>query len=133
MKRIFLDTNVLISATMGHGLCADLFDIVVQDHRLILGEPVLDELERLLRAKFRVPAAVRRELLTGLRYEAEIVAASGELPVTSPDPDDERILLAAWCSRADWLVTGDRPLLALKHVGELPIVSPRQLWDFLEG
>lgn len=133
MSRVFLDTNVLISATLGHGLCADLFDIIVQDHQLVLGEPVIDEFERILRDKFKIPASLRQELVIRLKSEAEMIAATGELPITSPDPNDIDVLQSAQSAHVHWLATGDKPLLRLKHLGELPIVSPRQLWDLLES
>jgi predicted nucleic acid-binding protein len=118
---------------LGHGLCADLFDIIVQDHQLVLGRPVLDEFERLLRVKFKVPQEILQELTARMSTEAEIIAPAGELSTDCPDPGDINILRAAQCARAHWLVTGDKPLLGLRQLGRLPIVSPRQLWDLLEN
>jgi predicted nucleic acid-binding protein len=39
--RVFLDTNVLISAFATRGLCAELFRSVIAEHELVLGEVVL--------------------------------------------------------------------------------------------
>lgn len=132
MTRVIVDTNVLISGLMGHGLCTDLFDILVQDHEVVLCQPVLAELERLLRDKFRAPAGLRGELRNNLRREAEIAAPAGDEPA-SPDPDDVEILRAARSASADWFVTGDKPRLGMAWIDSLPIVSPRKLWDLLEG
>ncbi len=68
--RVFLDTNVLASALATRGLCTDLFRLVLAEHELVVGEVVLDELRRVLNARFRVPAARVAEVEELLRaYE----------------------------------------------------------------
>ena len=41
--RVFLDTNVLLSAFAARGLCADVFRTVLAEHELITSEFVLGE------------------------------------------------------------------------------------------
>jgi hypothetical protein len=48
---VFLDTNVLVSAFASRGLCADLFELVLLEHDLVLGRNVLRELSKALRGK----------------------------------------------------------------------------------
>jgi predicted nucleic acid-binding protein len=54
--RIFLDTNVLVSAFGTRGLCADVVRHVVAQHEFETGEVVLAELRRVLRSKIGLPA-----------------------------------------------------------------------------
>lgn len=126
--RGFLDTNVLASALMGHGLCRDLLDRIVIDHVVILGQPVLDELRRVLVGKFRVPACLWRTLESRLRAFEQ--APSTELALDSdiPDADDIPVLACAVAAHADFVVTGDKALLELRSVNGIPILSPRQAW-----
>ena len=56
--KVFLDTNVLASALMGRGLCRDLLDHLILDHEVVLGEPVREELNRIVRTKFQAPPAL---------------------------------------------------------------------------
>ena len=42
--RVFLDTNVLVSAIATRGICADLLRSVAAERELIVGEVVLVEL-----------------------------------------------------------------------------------------
>ena len=49
--KVFLDTNVLASALTTRGLCAELFEVVLQSHELLTSDPVLRELERILPGK----------------------------------------------------------------------------------
>ncbi len=39
--RVALDTSVLVSAVAARGLCADVFNLILAEHDLIVGETVL--------------------------------------------------------------------------------------------
>lgn len=131
--RIFFDTNVLASALMGHGLCPDLLDRAVIGHSVLLGAPVLEELHRVLTAKFRVPADLWRELESRLSEFEQTPAAIVPMGVAIPDPTDVPILACAVSANADVFVTGDRALLELREVEGIPILSVRQFWQKLAG
>ena len=131
--RIFLDTNVLASSIATRGLCNEVFESVLHDHSLLTCEPVLAELERVLRAKLRLPEAIISQYIGLLREQAEVV--SGRQPPSTKinDPDDVPVLACAIAGQSDLFVTGDKALLELKSVDGLPIVSPRELWTRLAG
>lgn len=78
--RVFLDTNVLVSAFTTRGLGADVFRLVLAEHELIVGRIVLEELRGVLREKIGLPeSAVREALTTGSRsYGFSIHGASGK-------------------------------------------------------
>ena len=59
--RVAFDTNVLVSAVATRGLCADVFNLVLAEHELIIGETVIAEMKRVLRQKMRVPAEAADE------------------------------------------------------------------------
>ena len=56
--KVYLDTNVLVSAFATRGLSADLFESVLVGHDLVLGNRVVDELQRSLQRKLRLPPAM---------------------------------------------------------------------------
>lgn len=126
--KIFLDTNVLASALMGHGLCRDLLDRIVIDHTVLLDEPVREELRRILTGKFRVPVSLWQKLDVRLERFERAPAADIALDVEIPDPDDIPVLAYAAAIPADIIVTGDKALLELQSVKNIPILSPRQIW-----
>jgi putative PIN family toxin of toxin-antitoxin system len=94
---------------------------------------VLDELQRVLADKFRLPQPVVAAFLGLLKTEGRAVASHKALSVPIKDAADISILACAIAGDADVFVTGDKELLDLKHVNKVPIVSPRDLWLELAG
>ena len=128
--KVFLDTNVLASALATRGLCAELFEAVLQSHELLISPPVLKELERVLPAKLGQSRQITAEFIDLLQVYATIV--EGASPAVSlPDPDDEAIVASALSGKARVFVTGDKALLELGSVEGLPVISPRQFWELL--
>ena len=127
--RVFLDTNVLASALATRGLCADLFEAVLAEHDLLTCQVVLDELERILTAKFRMPEELARSYGELIEDAAEIITETVPLSTPIPDPDDVPILAAGRAGEADCFVTGDKALLELGMADGMPILSPRQFWE----
>ena len=131
--RIFLDTNVLASGIATRGLCSELLESVIHDHELLTCQPVLQELQRVLADKFRLPGPVIEGFLSLLKTEGRVTASQKTPSIPIKDADDIRILACAIAGEADVFVTGDKELLDLQQVNNLPIVSPRQLWLQLAG
>ena len=129
--RVFLDTNVLVSAVATRGLCADVVRLVLAEHELLTGAVNLAELERVLRDKLHAPARTVRELETFLRTHTIVLKPPAVLDVAVRDPDDRWVLASAVAGAADVLVTGDRDLLDLGDGAPLPIVDPRGFWELL--
>jgi putative PIN family toxin of toxin-antitoxin system len=128
--RIFLDTNVLASALTTRGLCAELFEVVLQSHDLLISEAIFRELQRILPEKLGQTEAITNGFIALLRTEGQIITDEHSLP-NLPDPDDEAILAAALAGKANVFVTGDKALLNLESVEGLPIITPRGLWEIL--
>ena len=124
--RVFLDTNVIVSATATRGLCADVFREVLLSHELIVSEPLLTELSRVLSAKFGADEEMIESVIRILKQET-IFSQPLDLPdLTIRDRDDLLILASALAGRAEVLITGGKELLALGSIHTLEIISPRQ-------
>jgi putative PIN family toxin of toxin-antitoxin system len=131
--RIFLDTNVLVSAFASRGLCAEVLELVLLDHDLILGQNVLRELAKALREKVKLPANRAAEVVDFVSTEATQVVDKAQPAGVSVDAADAIVLGEALAGQADLFVTGDAALMRLAAVGALRIVSPRQLWEVLRA
>lgn len=129
--RVFLDTNVLVSAFAARGLCTDLLELVLLEHDLVLGRNVLRELDKALREKVRLSAAHAAEITEFISDEAALLVGHADPADVNTDADDARVLGEALAGQAEIFVTGDAALLKLGVVDELRIVSPRQFWETL--
>ena len=52
--RVFLDTNVLVSAVATRGLCADVFREILSSHQLVVSAPLISELNKILHSKIGI-------------------------------------------------------------------------------
>ena len=120
----------MASALTTRGLCAELFEVVLQSHDLLISEAVFRELQRILPEKLGQTEAITNGFIALLRAEGQVITAEHPLPKL-PDPDDEAILAAALAGKANAFVTGDKALLNLESVEGLPIITPRGLWESL--
>jgi len=126
MKAVF-DTNVLIAAFVTDGLCTRILRRArVGEFEFILGIPVLLEFQRILKEKFAFSDAnisffssILNEAATSSRPDVSVAGICR-------DPDDDAVLACAVESKADYLVTGDKDLLALGHYGKTKILTPRE-------
>lgn len=131
--RVFLDTNVLASATATRGLCADVLRSTTEFHELIISEHLLTELERTLRQKFKAPPDLVADTLWLLRQDTTLASSEPAATLGLKHLGDIATVSAALNGGADVLVTGDKEVLELRKVGALEILSPRQFWEKQRG
>jgi len=131
--RVFLDTNVLVSAFATRGLCADVLQVCLAEQQLVLGETVLAELQRILQGKIGLPRGIIQETDVFLRRQAIVVSDAAPLSFAIRDKEDLPVLAEAIAGNADVLVTGDKDLLEPPSDPPLPILSPRAFWEELRS
>ncbi len=129
--RVFLDTNVLVSAFATRGLCADVLRHVLAEHELLTGEVNLAEMRRVLRVRFRVPRATVDAIENLLRDQVVVPRPKETVGIAVRDPDDAWVLASAIVGKADVLVTGDRDLLDLAGRVPVRILDARGFWEHL--
>jgi putative PIN family toxin of toxin-antitoxin system len=131
--KVFLDTNVLAGGFGARGICADVIREVFSSHDLILSEGVLQELEKALRTKFKVPTPLSKEILDMLREDARMTSSKPLTSIAIKDSKDIPILSSAINGQADIFITGDKELLNLEKVGTVRILSPRGFWETIKS
>lgn len=126
--RVFLDTNVLVSAFATRGVCEGLLRYVLAEHDLVTGEVVLAELERILLTRFRLSAEAVTDVLLLLQEFPVVPRPDAPSQVDIRDADDAWVLASALAAEADVLVTGDKDLLDLRQEQEIGIqvMDPRE-------
>ena len=133
--KVFLDTNVWLSATVFAGLCEDILVQCADRGWLISSQLVRAEAHDVLKRKFP------RQTDTIKLFDAVWLSAKLIDDVATPKNDnDERLLRAAILSRCDYFVTGDKRVLSWMQkppksiaLQQLCIASPRDAWAELFG
>jgi len=131
--KVFLDTNVIASATATRGLCSDVLRTVIEFHDLVVSDHLAEELRRILKEKFGASPEMIADVVWLLQQDTIHAHA---LPITDlslKDMADIAIVSSAINGGADVLITGDKEILALKRAGSVMIMSPRQFWDNERG
>ncbi len=129
--KVFLDTNVLLSALATRGLCADVLREVLTSHKLVVSAPLLAELKQALRQKLKVPSEFVTEAIKMLQQDAQFSTPIDMPGIQIHDKDDLIIISSALNGNAGLFVTGDKELLGLGKVKQMEIVSPRMFWEKL--
>lgn len=128
--RVVLDTNVLVSGLAYPGSIPGRIIGLWRRGGLevALSRYILDELTRVLPRLSRIqlnPGEIR-DLVDSLMFLADVVETGPERDAILRDPADQQVLAALRASRAAYLITGDKDLLALAE--RYPIVTPAMFW-----
>jgi putative PIN family toxin of toxin-antitoxin system len=127
--KVFLDTNVIVSALTARGLSADVFRLILTEHDLLTGEANLKEIRRVLRNRMRLPTRQVDDIERLLREHKVIPVPDKPLDLELRDPDDRWVLASTVAGSAGVLVTGDQDLLSVSDQAPVPILNPRAFWE----
>jgi len=121
--KVFLDTNVWLSATVFAGLCEAILIECHQRDWLLTTKLVQSEAHEVLGRKFpHLPQSLA--LFDAIWSEATCVQDLDE----PADDNDVRLVRAASLAGAEVFVTGDKRVLTWGREGNTQILSPREAW-----
>lgn len=122
--RAVLDTNVFVSGVYWRGAPHDvLIAWEVGRFDVVASREILDEYSRVLEEVERAPEdRARWEAVLGDRVY--MVEPTEEIDAVPADPDDNKFLAAAVEAVAEFVVSGDKHLLALGSFRGIRILTP---------
>ena len=125
--RVFLDTNVWLSAIVFPGLCSELLtEFMESEHELLTSALIHAEMSEVMQRKFS-QHNLAITLFEHLWKEATCVT-----DIDDPADDaDARLVIAAATAGAELFVTGDLRVLAWNTHRSMQIISPRDTWKLL--
>ena len=131
---VAVDTNVLISAVMGHGKPRRLVTRLLKEHKVITSREMLAELVDVLdRAKFaKIKKRKVTKFLSIFTSKAEIVSIQEDVDVIPEDPDDNIVLSTASEGNANYILSGDKHLLKLREFRGIRIVPVKEMLELLQ-
>jgi hypothetical protein len=130
---LVLDTNVLIAAFATQGICHALFELCIDQYRIVLNDFIVEEVADKLGKKLKLPQSVIRSITRYLGENTEMVCHGRLGKRVRRDPKDDWVLALAQSSGADYIITEDEDLLMLERFGPTAIVSPRRFWEILRA
>ena len=134
MKRVVLDTNIVISSALGGALVLILEKWNDGKYTVIVTSDILGEyFEVLNRPKFRLKQETIDKIARYLYQFSEFVVPEERIQVVEADPKDDKFLEAAIAGKVDFIVSGDSHLLDLKEFRSIPIISGREFINWLES
>jgi len=130
MMRVVLDTNVLVSGIVYPASIPGRIVAAWRMHKIdvVLSHGILDEMQRVLPRLSRntLTKGEVQELAELFLFLATVVDPDETTVSELRDKDDVPVLSTLIASCADYLITGDKDLLALS--AEYPIVIPASFW-----
>ena len=127
-KRIVIDTGILLSATVWHGVPAKAVEKARDEGTLIFSDATMAELTRVLAyEKFDAYMSIetRRDVIRQFARSAEFVAVLDPIRECE-DPNDDIILEAAFYGNADCVIASDKKIAKMHPFRGIPIFSPAQ-------
>jgi putative PIN family toxin of toxin-antitoxin system len=134
MKRVILDTNIIISSVLGGALVLVLEKWDKGKFTVIVTTEIVSEyFEVLNRPKFELTQDTIDKITRYIYQFSEFVVPEEQIRWIEDDPKDDKFLEAAIAGKVDYIVSGDKHLLALKAFRSIPILSGREFIDWLES
>jgi putative PIN family toxin of toxin-antitoxin system len=137
--RAVLDTNIVVSHTLApRGPISAILSYWLRNaFDLVVSEALLEEYEAALKkpyiqAHHHKSEAAIATLIKRFRKLAIVVTPTETLTVVPDDPDDNKIIECAVAGEADYIVTGDAHLLAIKAYQGIQILTPALFVTILE-
>ena len=135
--RAVLDVNILASAAVfpdrKPGTVVER--ALTRQYDLVLSEPIMERLSIVLTRRYfaeRLSEIDRTHFLDDLCRDRTIVTPERSVRNIAPDAEDDLVLGTAVAASADFLVTGDKGLLAIGTYGSVRIVTAEVFLQALE-
>ena len=129
-----LDSNVLVSALLGHGGPRRLLLYLLREHVIVSSVQMLAELEDVLqREKFQLTDDQIADYMSLIISGSTVLDVADYPKVIKADPDDDVVLASALEGEANYLVTGDKHLLLLRAYRKTKILTVKQMLALIKN
>lgn len=132
MRRIVLDTNVLVSGAYDDlSAGARILEACTRGElTAVVSPPLRREYERIIADSVKIRG--HEEAVRAFLARAEEVVPQETPSVVPDDPEDDKVVAAAVAGKADAIITSDRHLLELDPYQGIRILRPKAFVEALE-
>lgn len=131
MIKVVVDTNVFVSSFFG-GNPRKIVDLWKSGQlTLCLSRPIIDEYVEVLQRLGLKNERELSELLSLFAHGFHVLfsAKTPELHLVEKDPDDDKFIECAVALKADFVISGDKALIAIQDYMGIRIVTPKKFLD----
>ena len=131
MIKVVADTNVFVSSFFG-GNPRKIVDLWKSGQlTLCLSRPIIDEYIEVLQRLGLKNERELSELLSLFAHGFHVLfsAKIPELHLVEEDPDDDKFIECAVALKADFIISGDKALIAIQDYMGIRIFSPKEFLD----
>jgi putative PIN family toxin of toxin-antitoxin system len=125
LRRVVLDTNVLVSALLFTGEVSKIVELWQKGEIVpLISRETFAELRAVLKypkfslTSYEIQSIIQNEILPYF----EVVRIEENIKGVCRDPDDDKFIACAVSGLADFLLTGDKDLIALKSYKNVKII-----------
>lgn len=134
MKRVVLDTNIVVSSALEGALELIMEKWDEGKFTVVVSSDILDEYFQVLnRPKFKLKQATKDKITRYLYQFSEFVVPEESIHFIEADPKDDKFLEAAITGQVDFIVSGDKHLLDLKEFRSIRIITAREFLDQIKS
>jgi len=129
--KVVVDTNVFVSSFFG-GNPRKTVDLWKSGQlTLCLSRPIINEYIEVLQRFGLKNERELSELLSLFAHGFHVLfsAKTPELHLVEEDPDDDKFIECAVALKADFIISGDKALIAIQDYMGIRIVSPKEFLD----
>jgi len=129
--RVVVDTNVFVSSFFG-GNPRKIVDLWKSSQlTLCLSRPIINEYIEVLQRLGLKNERELSELLSLFAHGFHVLFSvkTPELHLVEEDPDDDKFIECAVALKADFIISGDKALIAIQDYMGIRIVSPKEFLD----
>lgn len=123
--QVVVDTNIFISAYLWGGKPAEIINLWYLEQIELLASSYLISEILLVLTRYEYSEKELNILQKVFRKQATIILPKSTIDICR-DPKDNFILDLCVAGKADYLITGDKDLLALKKLGQTQIFKPKE-------
>ncbi|MDO9513566.1 MAG: putative toxin-antitoxin system toxin component, PIN family [Elusimicrobiota bacterium] len=139
MLKVVLDTNQFVSAVISlKGASAQILKAWKNClYTLITSKGIIKEIKRVLEyphitKKYHLEKEDIESLINLIGQEAVVLSDSIQLDVIKDDPSDNKFLACAVEAQANYIVSGDKHLLSLRHYKNISIVTVQEFLEIIK-
>ena len=135
MKKVVIDTNVLVSGTFWTGASYRVLSLIDKDEiNLVISSQITKEYARIINSseildKTTINQKTRIHSVNKLLQKAIIVEPKEHIDIIKEDKDDNKFIEAAISGFAGYIITNDKHILKLKEYKGIKILTSE---DFLK-